>query len=399
MNKETPLRNETFQTGGVTLIAATHAVHDTYTAFLPALLPVLIRNFSLTNTAAGLLSVFMQAPSLLQPVIGHLADRKNLKTLMILTPAVTGAAMSLLPIAPSYGFLAFFLILAGISSAALHSVGPVLGSSLSGTKLGRGMSFWMLGGELGRALGPLITVSAITYLTQARFPWLMLGGIFLSVFLLGKFNQVSTRTRDQENLIDWRSALRGMGKIMLPLSVVIFTRGMMMTTLTTFLPTYLTESGASLLMAGASLTILEVAGMAGAFLAGSLSDRFGRRRMLVISFIATPILMFIFIQVQNVLRIPLLILLGFFAISVVPVIMALVMENYPNNRSFANGVYMGLSFTLRSLAILLVGALSDWIDLRFTFLLSAGLLLVGLPFVFLLPKTVRHREPPTSTVS
>ncbi len=393
MNNEPIIKEETFQTGGVALVAATHAVHDTYTAFLPALLPVLIQNFSLTNTAAGLLSVFMQAPSLLQPVIGHLADRKDLKTLMILTPAVTGAAMSLLPIAPSYGFLAFFLILAGISSAALHAVGPVLGGSLSGTRLGRGMSFWMVGGELGRALGPLITVSAITYLSHARFPWLMVGGVFLSAFLFGKFDQVSTRTRDQDKLIDWQSALRQMRPVMLPLSVVVFTRGMMMATLTTFLPTYLTESGASLLMAGASLTILEVAGMVGAFLAGSLSDHLGRRRMLLISFIATPVLMFIFIQVQNVLRIPLLILLGFFAISVVPVIMALVMENYPDNRSFANGVYMALSFTLQSLAILLVGVLSDWMDLRFTFLLSAGLLMVGLPFVFLLPKSVQPKEP------
>ena len=146
MNVETSLEHEKFQTSGVAIVSSAHAVHDTYTAFLPALLPVLIEKFSLTNTAAGLLSVFLQIPSLLQPFIGHLADRKNLRLLIILTPAITGAAMSLLSIAPAYGYLIFLLVIAGLSSASLHAIGPVLSGTLAGNKLGRGMSFWMVGG-------------------------------------------------------------------------------------------------------------------------------------------------------------------------------------------------------------------------------------------------------------
>jgi len=64
-----------FQAGHVLTVSAGHAVHDTYTAFLPSLLPVFIANLSLSNTEAGLLTVFMQGPSLVQPLIGHLADR------------------------------------------------------------------------------------------------------------------------------------------------------------------------------------------------------------------------------------------------------------------------------------------------------------------------------------
>jgi FSR family fosmidomycin resistance protein-like MFS transporter len=143
-------------------------------------------------------------------------------------------------------------------------------------------------------------------------------------------------------------------------------------------------------MAGASLTILQVAGMVGAFLAGGLSDRFGRRRILVISFIVSPILLFLFVQSEGALQIPLLILLGFFAISVVPVIMAVVLENFPENRSFANGIYMSMSFLIRALVVLLVGFLADLVDLRFTFLISAGLLPFGLIFVRLLPGSPRH---------
>ncbi len=58
-----------FQTEKVTLLAAGHGVQDTYQAFLPALLPILIDKFSLIKTEAGLLSVFVNTPSLLQPFI------------------------------------------------------------------------------------------------------------------------------------------------------------------------------------------------------------------------------------------------------------------------------------------------------------------------------------------
>jgi FSR family fosmidomycin resistance protein-like MFS transporter len=378
---------EEFQTTGVITVAGGHSVHDTYTAFLPALLPVLIEKFSLSNTTAGLLTVFLQLPSLLQPFIGHLADNANLRFFIILTPAITGAAMSLLSITPFYGFMAFLLVIAGISSAALHSVGPVLAGTLSGSRLGRGMSFWMVGGELGRTIGPLILVSAIGYLTLDGLPWLMLGGFLTTIFLYFQLKNITTQPRNNGNGLPWRKALKKMGPIMLPLFVLIFARSMMLVALTTYLPTFLTGEGSSLWVAGASLSILEGAGVVGAFLSGTLSDRIGRRTILTISYISTPIFLLIFLQLKGALQIPLLLLLGFFAISITPVIMAIVQENFPDNRSFANGIYMAFSFVLRSVAILIVGVIADQSSLRFTFYLSAFLVIFGLPFIRLLPKS------------
>lgn len=389
MSIETNVEQESFQTGRVSLISTIHAVHDTYTTFLPVLLPVLIQKFTLTNTAAGLLSVFMQLPSLLQPLIGNLADRKNLRLLIILTPALTGTAMSLLSIAPTYGFLIFLLVLAGISSASLHAIGPVLGSTFSGNKLGKGMSFWMVGGELGRALGPMIIVTAIAYLTLDGLPWLLLAGVLTSIFLFGKLNSITTLPHQNHDPIDWKTALRKMRNVMVPLVILIFSRSMAVATFTTFLPTYLTMEGSSLWMAGASLTILEVSGMAGIYFAGGFSDKYGRRRILTISFIVSPILIILFIQSKGLWQFPLLILLGFFVISITPVIMAIVLENFPDNRSLANGVYMAFTFILFALAILLVGFLSDLVNMRFAFLVSAGLLLLGIPFIHLLPKSIK----------
>ena len=150
MTQEITTEKKTFQTSGVAIISFAHAVHDSYTAFLSTLLPLLIERLSITNTFAGFLSIIMRLPSLFQPVIGHLADRKNLRLLIVLTPAITGAAMSLLGVANSQGFVIFLLVIAGASSAALHAIGPVVGSTFSGDRLGKGMSFWMVGGELGR---------------------------------------------------------------------------------------------------------------------------------------------------------------------------------------------------------------------------------------------------------
>jgi FSR family fosmidomycin resistance protein-like MFS transporter len=69
--------------------------------------------------------------------------------------------------------------------------------------------------------------------------------------------------------------------------------------------------------------------------------------------------------------------------------MAIVLENFPDNRSFANGIYMAFNFVLMALATLIVGRLADMISLRFTFMLSAGLILCGLPFIHLLPKSTK----------
>jgi len=392
MDSETNIEQGKFQTAGVILASTAHGMHDTYTGFLPALLPLLIQKFSLTNTTAGLLSFFMRLPSLLQPLIGQLADRANLRMLVILAPTFTGIAMSMLGIAPTYGVLVFLLVLAGLSSASLHAVGPAIMSRLAGNKLGKGVSFWMVGGELGRSLGPVIVVTVISYLTLERLPWLMLAGVFTSIFLYIKFKSLAIQPTRNGNGANWKIIFHKMRGVMVPLTFVLFTRTLMAATLTVFLPTLLTNEGSSLMMAGASLTILQVAGVMGTLLAGPLSDRYGRRGILVISYIATPVFMFLFLQSKGLWQIPFLVLTGFFGISVTPVIMAMVLENFPDNRSLANGIYMAVSFLLNSLGILLAGKLGDLLGLRYTFLLSIGLIPLGLPFIYFLPKSKRLRN-------
>src|SRR5512139_2180405 len=93
-------REEAFHLPEVVTIAAAHGAHDTYFSYLPTILPLLIQNLALNTTQAGLLTACSQIPSLLQPVIGHLADHKNLKLLVILAPALSGIFLTLVGVAP-----------------------------------------------------------------------------------------------------------------------------------------------------------------------------------------------------------------------------------------------------------------------------------------------------------
>jgi FSR family fosmidomycin resistance protein-like MFS transporter len=138
-----------FQTAEVVTIAAAHGAHDTYFSFLPTILPLLIHNLALNTAQAGLLTALGQIPSLLQPFIGHLADSKNLKMVVVLAPALSGLFVTLVGIAPSFGLAALLMLLAGFSTAAFHAISPAMVGARSGRKVGRGMGFFMVGGELG----------------------------------------------------------------------------------------------------------------------------------------------------------------------------------------------------------------------------------------------------------
>ncbi len=379
------LASEPFQAAEVVTLSGGHAVHDTYSAFLAPLLPVLIEKFSLLKTEAGLLSVFFQSPSVLQPVIGHLADSISMRYFVIVAPGITGTMMSLLGIAPSYLVLAIFLLIAGLSSAGLHAVGPVMAGRVSGSSLGRGMGFWMVGGELGRTAGPILLVTAVGYLSLGGLAWLMVGGWAVSGILYLRLRAIPGHDPGAVKALPWRAALHSMRSMMLPLSGVLAARAFMSVSITTYLPMFLIDEGASLWLSGAALTALEAAGVVGAIVGGSISDKVGRKVILLISMVCTPILALAFLRTSGLAHAILLPAIGFFALSTTPVIMAWVQESYLENRALANGIYMAMSFIISAVVVVILGRVGDLVGLRQGFQYSAIVMLLGIPLVLLLP--------------
>jgi len=375
-----------FQTGRVATIAGGHAVHDTFTAFLPPLLPRFIENLSISNAAAGALSAFLQLPSLLQPFIGHLADRTTLKWIVVWAPTSTASSMGALGWAPGYTILALLLLVAGTSVAAFHATAPVAVGYLSGNKLGRGMGFWMLGGELGRTLGPLVVVSALAVMSLKSMLFLSVAGMATSAILFVRLRNVPLRTKSDGEQVHWKTAVMAMRGVMVVLAALIAVRSMMMMSVTIFLPVFLTDEGANLWLAGAALSIVEGAGVAGAFAGGWISDRLGRRTILIFGHLAAPTALLLFLAADGWVRIALLPVIGFTLLAIPPVFMALVQEQFPDSRALANGVFLSMNFAIRSIAAIAYGAAGDAFGLSTAMVIAALAVFAGVPLIRLLPR-------------
>jgi FSR family fosmidomycin resistance protein-like MFS transporter len=380
-----PAANGEFHARSLTGLGFAHAANDTYAAFLPPLLPPLMEKLSLSNTQAGLIAFASTSPSLLQPFIGYLADRANLRYLVIFGPAVVSTGMSLLGIAPGIVVLALLVMLAGLGSAAFHAVASPMAGQLSGCKLGRGMGLWMLGGTLGFAVGPLLVVAAMNSFSLEGTPWLMIGGWAASAILFVSFRRVPAAAVRVAKLNSWREGLSILKPILLPVAGITLMRALLVTATFTFLPTYLIGQGAALSFAGVSVSIIAASGMAGSLIGGSMSDRWGRRPVLFAFVIAAPLISFALLAARDWSLLPVLILLGLAIPASNVIILALIQEFSPDNRAFATGIYHALGFSSESVASLAVGILGDLFGLGFAIGASAVLMLLSLPLVLLLP--------------
>lgn len=385
-NKKPGDRSNRFQTGKIMALSIGHFIHDVYSSFLSPLLPLLIDKLSLTLTQAGFLSTIMQLPALLNPYIGVLADRVSVRYFVILAPAMTAVPMSLIGIAPSYGVLLLLLFITGISVSFFHVPAPVMVSRLSAARKGRGMSFFMTGGELARTIGPLVAVAGVSLLGLEGFYPVMIFGLISSGWLYLKLRDVPVNDVHTKRNLSALQTWRNLRYILWPLSAILVSRGFMHASLTAFLPTYINQETGNLWLAGMALTLFEVAGVAGVLTAGSMSDLFGRRKTLLVSLIGAPVCLFIFTLTGGWFRIAALLFTGFTLLSTTPVMLALVQEHARHAPAAANGLFMMISFLARSAVVVVVGFIADRIGLQAAYLISAAMGLICIPFIFRLPK-------------
>lgn len=370
--------HEKFQTGQVLTIVGGHFVHDTFSAFVSPLLPLIIEKLSLSLTSAGGLWSFIQLPALLTPFIGYLADKLSLRYFVIFAPAVTATLMSLLGFAPNYWALAFLLLLAGISVAIFHAPAPAMVARISGNQLGKGMSFFMASGELGRSVAPLLAVWVVSLWTLDGFYRVMVLGWAATAILYWRLRDIPARSRPQ----DLRVILPAMRRLFVPLLGIIVAREFLLTPLVVFLPTFMSLNGAGLWVAGASLALWELAGVGGALVSGPISDHLGRRIVLVVTMLSSSLLMLPFLYLTGWPLVPILLLLGFTSLAATPVILAIVQEQMPHNRAMANGVFMALVFMARPVVAFITGFLGDNFSLKIAFLVGGIVSLLAVPLLF-----------------
>jgi FSR family fosmidomycin resistance protein-like MFS transporter len=121
-------------------------------------------------------------------------------------------------------------------------------------------------------------------------------------------------------------------------------------------------------------------------LAGALSDRLGRRPTLASALLAAPAFLLLLLRVSGWSQLVILCLLGLTANSTMPVFLALVQESFPGHRALANGLYLALTFVIHSVTAVIMGAMGDRLGLRWAFTVSAAIVPLALPLLWLLPK-------------
>jgi len=363
-------------------LSIAHLAHDTFSSFLAPLLPLLIDKLGLSLSMSAFLDIIRRIPALFNPFFGLMAEKTGIKYFVILTPAVTAISMGLVGLANSTVMLLLLLFVAGVSAALFHIPSPVMVKDVSGNRVGTGMSFFMVGGELARTLGPLLVISAVSWWSLEEIYRLIPLGLLASFVLFLKLRNYTgqqriTKPKEQG---DTRKLLRLHSSFFIFLAGFILFQAAAKSALTLYLPVYLTGQGASLWYAGISLSVLQFFGVVGTFCAGNISDRIGRRKTLIISSIVTVIMMGLFVWTNSLI---LLAGLGLFLFASGPVLMAATQDTGSNMPTFMNSMYMFINFGVSSLVVFIVGILGDGVGLQMTYKICTLFSIGSIPLAFL----------------
>jgi FSR family fosmidomycin resistance protein-like MFS transporter len=359
--------NKEFNKKEVLTISSAHFAHDIFSSFLAPLLPLIIEKLGLTLSMVAFLDIVRRIPALFNPLLGLMAERMDVKYFVILTPSITAISMSLLGFASSYFILILLLVIAGISSALFHIPSPTMIKHSSGEETGRGMSYFMVGGEFARTLGPLLITSAVSWWGLEGSYKLMPIGIVASLLLYIRFRNFSTHIRAKKfEKGDVKQLLKEHQKLFYFLALFMLFNSALKSSLSLYLPVYLVNNGNSLWYAGIALSILQFSGVVGVFFSGKYSDKFGRYKILLFSSLGSIGFMALFLYTQNII---ILGFLGLFVFAPAPVLMALVQDTDSHMPTFMHSIYMGINFGLSSIVVLLIGILGDSLGLNETFII------------------------------
>ena len=377
------VKNGEFKKQDVFILSGAHLAHDTFSAFLAPLLPLLIEKLGMSLSMTAFLDIVRRIPALFNPLLGLLAEKTGIKYFVILTPAITAISMGLVGLANSFAMLFILLFVSGISAALFHVPTPVLIKEASGNKVGTGMSFFMVGGELARTVGPLLVIAAVSAWSLEEIYRLIPLGIVASLILYIKLKDLDgsrTVTKAKEKG-DTRRLLRQYRGLFLVIAGFICCQAAIKSALTLYLPVYLTGQGESLWYAGISLSVLQFFGVVGTFCAGSLSDKIGRQNTLVVSSIGAVLTMGLFVFTQNIF---LLSLLGLFMFASGPVLMASIQDTDSSMPTFMNSMYMFINFGVGSVVVFVLGFMGDLIGLEQTYKWCVVFALGTIPMALLL---------------
>jgi len=375
------------------LFALLHAVNDQYTAFLAAVMPLLLERFGFGLGVAGVLAAVQStSTSFAQPVFGWLLDRAPRKPSILVWPVVTSVALSAFGLVPSWTWLVPLLVIGGLSTAAFH---PHATSSVPAVARGRaslGMAVFVSGGTIGYAFGPVLILSVV-----GRFglgaSWLAaLPTLLLCAYLMR--NHIG-RIQPPEGAGVVAGFSFAQFRALFALWLIVALRSTVGTAFMAFLGVHLRETGFPIMLVGWGLLVFTAAGAAGGMVGGHLSDRVGGKAVIAAGLLLMAPLFWMLLRVRGAGTWALLAGAGFSVATFNPVTVVMAQKILPGSKGTASGIIMGLGWSVGGLLVGAIGTLAESYGLvpvlswLLVLLVPALAIAASLPGRFGVPEPVR----------
>ena len=356
------------------IFTAGHIVDDMYMNALPPILPVLIASSGLSFTAAGLLVTFFTiTSSISQPFLGFAIDRYQIRWIGALGLIWAGVLFGLMGLVRGYVPLIILATLAGIGPAMFHPHALSAVSGIATGAKGRVMSVFIIGGNIGFAISPVLIGALSSSMGQGGMIFIALPGLLMGMLIWKLSTRLSSGLKSEFyplSMSDIRPTV--------VLILVAILRSWVYFSVLSYLPSYFVQLGSSVLRSNAMLSLMLLAGVAGQFTGGTLSDRFGRKEVTMGSLLLASPLLWIFLHSTGPAAMNALFLFGFSVMASFSVTMVMMHEIMYRHIGMASGIMIGFALGVGGLGVMITGILADGFGLHAALnVLVAGLVAAG----------------------
>ncbi len=373
------------------MISFSHMLNDTIQSLIPSIYPLVKRNFRLTFSQIGLITLtFQLAASLLQPIVGMYTDRRPKPFSLVTGMTFTFVGLLCLSRSASFSILLFSVALIGIGSSIFHPEASKVAYMASGGKRGLAQSIFQVGGNAGSSLGPLLAALIIVPMGQTSIGWFSL----LALIAMGVLLFVGRWYKDNLGILKLEhkkmSADRPVfsnGKIFVSIGILIiliFSKYFYLASMTSYLTFYMIEKfRVSVQHAQISLFIFLFSVAAGTLVGGPLGDRFGRKYVIWFSILGVAPFTLLLPHANLFWTAILTVVIGFVLASAFSAILVYAQELLPGKVGMISGLFFGFAFGMGGLGSALLGILADHKGIIYVYQVCAFLPLIGLLTGFL----------------